>query len=66
MSFNGVAYLMKVYAFGQAGIPLCAAWWRARRSCANFKFEVADVNNAIPIDFSRKMRFFGIWSSMLW
>ena len=50
MSFDGIAYLMKVYAFVQAGVPSCVDDV-THRSCANFKCEVADVNNGIPIAF---------------
>ena len=48
--FNGIAYLMKVYAFVQVGVPSCSDDL-THRSSANFKCEVADVNNGIPIDF---------------
>ena len=48
MSLNGIAYLMKVFFF-QAGVPSCSDNV-THRSCANFKYEVADVNNGIPID----------------
>ena len=36
--------------FFQAGVPSCSDNV-THRSCANFKYEVADVNNGIPIDF---------------
>ena len=45
MSFNGIAYLMMVYAFVQAGVPSYSD------DVTNFKREVANVNNGIPIDF---------------
>ena len=50
MSFNGITYLMKVYAFVQAGVLSCFDDV-THRSYANFKCEVADVNNGIHIDF---------------
>ena len=48
--FNGIAYLMKVNVFVQVGVPSCSDDL-THRSSANFKCEVADVNNGIPIDF---------------
>ena len=36
--------------FAQAGVPSCPDHVTPL-SCANFKCEVADVNNEIPIDF---------------
>ena len=53
VSFNGIAYLMKVCAFVQAGVPSCSDDV-THRSCANFKCEVADDNIG------------GIWSTISW
>ena len=52
MSFSEIAYLMihEGLAFVQAGVPSCSDDVM-HCSCANFKCEVADVNNGIPIDF---------------
>ena len=44
---------MKVYAFVQAGVPSCSDDV-THRSCVNFKCEVVDVNNGIPIDFGAR------------
>ena len=64
MSFNGIAHLMKVSTFVQAGVPSCAPWWRDAprefqiwgRRCKQWDFYWFQ---------GRKMRFYGIWSTML-
>ena len=51
MSFNGIDRLLdEGLPFVQAGVP-SSSDDVTHRSCANFKCEVADVNNGIPIDF---------------
>ena len=64
MSFNGIAYLMKVYAFVQVGVPSCSDDV-THRSCANFKCVVADVNSGIPIDF-RAIKCVSVESGQPW
>ena len=51
MSFNGIAHLMKVYLLFKREFPHVLHDDVTHRSCANFKCEVAYVNNGIPIDF---------------
>ena len=51
MSFNGIAHLMKVLLLFKREFPRVLHDDVTHSSCANFKCEVANVNNGIPIDF---------------
>ena len=66
MSFNEIAYLMEVQRLFKQEFPRVLHDELTRRSCMNFKCEVADVNIAIPIDFRAVKYFCGIWPTMLW
>ena len=51
MSINGIAHLMKVWLLFKREFPRVLHDYVTHRSCANFKCEVADVNNGILIGF---------------
>ena len=52
MSFNRIAHLMKVWLLFKREFPRVLHDDDVTyRSCANFKCEIGDVNNGIPIDF---------------
>ena len=51
MSFNGIAHLMKVKLLFKREFPRVLHDGVTQHSCANFKCEVADVNNGISVYF---------------
>ena len=51
MSFNGISHLMKVKLLFKWEFPRVLHDGVTHCSCANFKCEVADVDNGIPNDF---------------
>ena len=67
MSFNGIAHLMKVYLLFKREFPRVRPWWRDAPLVCEFQMWGRPCKQWDSHWFQgRKMRFCGIWSTMLW